>query len=111
MPNYEYGNEVLNKTKNYEFLLDLRDLKQIKHFKTKTFSKQLRKINISVTRHTWKNGDKLYKLAYKYYNNYDFWWVISLINKKFCDGDFKFGDVILIPNDPNFILTIIESST
>ena len=39
--------------------------------------------------HTWKNGDKLYKLANKYYGTYDLWWVLALVNKKFIDSDFN----------------------
>ncbi len=47
--------------------------------------------------HIWTTGDRLYKLAEKYYNDPTLWWVIAWYNNRPTEGHFKVGDVIQIP--------------
>ena len=47
--------------------------------------------------HVWKTGDRFYKLAYKYYGEAKYWWVIAWFNKKPTESHLETGDVIKIP--------------
>jgi len=47
--------------------------------------------------HTWKTGDKYYKLAHTYYNDASYWWVIANFNNKPTEGHLNIGDQLLIP--------------
>ena len=47
--------------------------------------------------HVWSSGDRLYKLADKYYKNANAWWVIAWFNKKPTEQHFSVGDVVSIP--------------
>jgi hypothetical protein len=47
--------------------------------------------------HIWTTGDRLYKLADKYYNDPELWWIIAWYNNKPTEAHFKAGDLIQIP--------------
>tara|TARA_R100000152_G_C6726547_1_gene151743 strand:- start:186 stop:539 length:354 start_codon:yes stop_codon:yes gene_type:complete len=64
--------------------------------------------NLDYFSHVWKQGDSLYKLADKYYNDPELWWVISWFNKKPLPSDFKLGDIVEILNDYNDIYMFID---
>ena len=98
MPRYS-RKKVINDSEVYSFLFDPRDLSRIVHYKTKVFSKKLQKIDISIYRHTWKQGDKLYKIAAQQYGNFRFWWIIALVNKISCEAELNYGDKIIVPVD------------
>ena len=106
MPKY-YDQEVLNDTDTYQFLFDSREVPYIIHYKLKIFSPKFKQIEIEFSRHIWKNGDKLYKLANRYYGSYDFWWVLALVNKKFTDSDFTLGDEVIVPRNPQQIIDAV----
>ena len=56
--------------------------------------------------HLWSHGDTLYKLSYKNYGTYDFWWTIALVNSKPTDAPFKIGDVVFRPRYTTEILEL-----
>lgn len=45
----------------------------------------------------WKIGDSFTKLAYKFYDDPELWWVIAWFNKKPADFLVKLGEEILVP--------------
>lgn len=45
----------------------------------------------------WKIGDSFTKLAYKYYDDPELWWVIAWFNKRPADFLVKPGEEILVP--------------
>ena len=47
--------------------------------------------------HIWTTGDRLYKLADKYYNDPELWWIIAWYNNKPTEAHFKVGDLIQVP--------------
>ena len=98
MPNYK-RTTFLNDSEIYSFLLEVRDVSFINQYNSKVFSKNLKSLNIQVFNYTWKQGDKLYKLASKFYGSHKLWWIIALTNKISCEADLSYGDVIIIPND------------
>ena len=72
--------------------LNIRRSKNFKDLQGKSFELK--------TEHIWSFGDTLYKLSYKNYGTYDFWWIISLINGKPTDAHFKIGDIVYLPAYP-----------
>jgi nucleoid-associated protein YgaU len=52
---------------------------------------------LTITYHTWKQGDKLYKLATQHYGDGGLWWLIAWFNYKPIDGMYSVGDTIEIP--------------
>lgn len=106
MPDYS-REKTKNDSEVYSFLLDPRDLPFIIQYKTKVFSKNIKKINMKIYRHTWKQGDKLYKLAAQQYGNFKYWWVIALANKISSEADLEYGDEIVIPINANDIINNI----
>ena len=47
--------------------------------------------------HTWRVGDRYYKLAHKHYGSSKHWWVIAWYNKRPTEAHVKIGDIIYIP--------------
>ena len=53
--------------------------------------------NLVINEEIWTMGDRLCKLAGKYYGNSTYWWVIAYFNNKPTDAHFKAGDTVYIP--------------
>ena len=104
MPKYS-RKTFINDSETYQFLFDKRSVNFARQFTSKPFSKNLKTLSVSVKRHTWKQGDKLYKLAASNYGDFRLWWTIALINKISCETDLTYGDVILIPSSPSEIIS------
>lgn len=51
-------------------------------------------------------GDKLYKFAYEYYGNTDYWWIIAWYNNKPTDAHFNIGDIVYIPRELDVAIRI-----
>ncbi len=96
MPDYSQE-KIINDGEVYDFLFQPRGIPYAIQYKTKVFSRNIKSVNIRVYRHTWKQGDKLYKLAAKYYDSFKDWWVIAIANKIASEADLKYGDQIVIP--------------
>jgi nucleoid-associated protein YgaU len=47
--------------------------------------------------HTWETGDRYYKLATKYYDDPNYWWVIAWYNQRPTESMLSYGQVIKIP--------------
>jgi nucleoid-associated protein YgaU len=47
--------------------------------------------------HLYSTGDSLSKIAYKYYGQAKYWWVIAWFNSKPTDFHCNNGDTILVP--------------
>ena len=106
MPNYNRENLKLNDTLEYEYFFDKRGLEFISHYGTKLLTPS-GSLTISVYEHTWRQGDKLYKLASENYNDFRFWWIIAMVNNIASEADLKYGQKILIPLDITQFLSII----
>lgn len=51
----------------------------------------------TIQNETWAVGQRLYKLANKYYGDPQYWWVIAFFNKKPTEQHFSIGDPVQIP--------------
>jgi nucleoid-associated protein YgaU len=61
---------------------------------------------IEQIQHTWKSGDRFFKIAHKYYGEPEAWWIIALYNGTPTEGHLKTGDVIYVPTPLSRVLTI-----
>ena len=99
-----------NETEEYKAIRAKKKVRGIRHYLTpalKTISPEDYK-TLSFVYHTWKTGDRFYKLADKYYNDTQFWWVIALFNEKPTEFHFKAGDNVIIPLPLTQALSLIE---
>tara|TARA_R100000008_G_C3508685_1_gene127634 strand:- start:68 stop:343 length:276 start_codon:yes stop_codon:yes gene_type:complete len=60
---------------------------------------------MEVDKEIWKVGSRFYKIADKYYGDPSLWWVIPWFNQKPLESDFESGDVVLIPQPLNVVLS------
>jgi len=58
--------------------------------------------------YTWEMGDRLDRLANKYYQDDQYWWVIALVNNISYPLGIKIGTVIRIPHDVNPVLQKLD---
>jgi len=99
MARYTKSNKIKNSSKYYEPLRKSRGLKSVTQYVTPTLYnpdvKGRRKVE--TTKHLWKYGDRLYKLAYQYYGDQRFWWVIAWYNGYPTEAHIKTGATLWIP--------------
>jgi hypothetical protein len=55
----------------------------------------------------WKDSNSLRKLAYKYYNSEEYYWIILLANNIGLESDIKLGQKIRIPINIGDVLTLL----
>jgi hypothetical protein len=58
--------------------------------------------------YSWQLGDRLDRLANKYYNDDQYWWIIALVNGINYPLGIKIGTMIRIPTDINDVLQRLE---
>jgi len=97
---YNNREKTINRNKLYKKFFEDRNVKFIRQYRTPELDyptpDQIRQL--TVLSHVWKSGDRYYKLAFQYYGNAKYWWVIAWFNKKPTEGHLKIGDVIRIPS-------------
>jgi len=110
MPIYKRINGINRVTRQQlEELLKTRDVEEIKFFKNYIFSRNFLEKEYNIIEHTWSHGDKLYKLAHKYYGDRNLFWLIGLYNNKPTDTHYQYGDTVLIPADfLNFFNDVVK---
>lgn len=102
MPKYYSNKKTINKTTPYEILLNERGLKFADLF-TSGIQMKIDYSSISYRKHVWSKGDNLFRLSNKYYGGKENWWIIAAFNQKPTDAHFNFGDVVLVPTNPNAV--------
>ena len=87
-----------NNSKEYAEIMRKKKLKLLRQFTTPTMTHLEDEDFSSLTLipHIWTIGDRFYKLAYQYYNEPQYWWVIAWINKTPTEAHVKVGDTIYI---------------
>ena len=91
---------VDNNTELYDFLRQKRgNLKNIRHQETPVMKNPTvsERAMIDSAGHIWKYGDRYYNLAYKYYGDSEYWWVIAWYNGRMTEADISPGVYIEIP--------------
>jgi hypothetical protein len=106
-----YDGRMIFRTSNDLYAEDLkkRGLKQFRYFETPRFEEfdEEELFEIEEMGHVWSMGDRYYKLASKYYNDPEKWWVIAWYNSKPTEAHLKIGDVISIPTPLWKVLSLL----
>tara|TARA_Y100001970_G_C14117347_1_gene794357 strand:+ start:810 stop:1148 length:339 start_codon:yes stop_codon:yes gene_type:complete len=93
-----------NKDPLYKDLFERKKIKNFNQYSSAVIT-NIRNIDgVNNVKHVWKTGDRYYKLAAKFYNRPELWWVIALYNKKPTEGHLKKGDIVLVPMPLELIL-------
>ena len=109
MSRYNKRSKAINENELYEDILERRDLKQVRQFRTPIllFPMKSEDKQLSYYRYNWSPGDKYYALAAKYYGDPTLWWVIAQYNKKPTEQHVKAGESIKIPYPLGLVLQLI----
>lgn len=62
---------------------------------------------LDIINHIWKQGDSFEKLAFAYYKDSNYWWIIPMFNQKPTEQHFTVGDNVYIPLPIYEILTLL----
>jgi len=99
MGRYNNNNTVVNELDQYRALLNKRGVSSIEHYRTVIMRhptvEEMR--DLEYIDHTWKVGDRYWKLAEKHYGRAELWWVIAWFNRAPLEADLEHGIVIQIP--------------
>ena len=104
--------EFFNSSLEYSHLFKKRKVKGVVQYGTPTLKNipETAYEYLSFVEHIWKTGDRLSKLADKYYNEVNYWWIIALFNEKPTEFHFQPGELVLIPLPLTKVLSLIEYS-
>ena len=108
---YKKSNIINNDMEFYEFLRKKRgNVKAIQHLPTPIMKhpSASERATLSRTKYIWKYGDRFYNLAYRYYDNPEYWWVIAWYNKKASEAEFKVGEQFYVPLPLEAVLEYIQ---
>jgi len=90
---------IVNSSEYYAPLRKSRGLKAIVQYATPVLYNPTvaDRARTETTKHVWKYGDRLYKLAYQYYGDQRFWWVIAHYNGYPTEAHIETGATLWIP--------------
>jgi len=107
---YRRLNPVINKNEMYASELKKKGLKHILQYKTLQLKyptkEQIKELD--VVNHTWRAGDKYYKLAYKHYGDVTLWWLIAWFNQVPVDCQLTIGQIVYIPLPLEKVMMMFE---
>jgi nucleoid-associated protein YgaU len=107
MPRHGSNNLTKNQSELYEEFFEERGLTRITHYRTPKWPPLTAKIRSQFVRirHSWKLGDRYWKLASKHYGDPKLWWVIAWYNEKPTEAHVKTGATIMIPKPVDRVLS------
>ena len=107
-----YNNRKITRNKNklYKNQFEKRNVPQIRQFRTPELAyptpEQISQLNVLT--HVWKGGDRYYKLAFEYYGNSKYWWVIAWFNQKPTEAHINYGDIVFVPTPLDKLLNFYD---
>jgi len=109
MPRYNSTGIIVNDSDYYEPLRKPRNVKRIVQYETPILNNPTvsDRAAVAADKRIWKYGDRLYNLAFSYYGDTTFWWVIAWWNGYGTEADIKTGAVIYIPLDISAAITVL----
>lgn len=96
----KYGFIYNNSDETYRDFMNRTGATSIRHFGLITYgdpSQESFLSEIEIMQHLYSTGDSLSKIAYKYYGQAKYWWVIAWFNSRPTDFHCSNGDTILVP--------------
>ena len=102
--------EVINNNSPSYILSDIfkkRGVNKIDHFAVAELSYPSPEdlANITEKTVTWGIGSSYYKIAYEFYNDPQYWWVIAWYNLRPLETDFAPGDTVIVPTPLESVLS------
>jgi len=90
---------ITNSSEYYAPLRKSRGLKKVVQYDVPTLYNPgvADRRRVPTTRHLWKYGDRLYKLAHQYYGSPGYWWVIAWYNGYPTEAHIETGTTLWIP--------------
>lgn len=111
MPYRYTGRTIIrNDSETYEELVSPRDVPYVDQYKTPRLKhpSKFERLNLTRDRHTWKLGDRYWKLATENYGSPKYWWVIAWYNQKPVENMLSPGDTIIIPKPLQLVLEYVK---
>jgi len=112
MSRYSTRSMIINDSEQYQSddLLENRGVKEIVQFDTPKFKRLTREEYNSVKyfRYYWKNGDRFWRLADKFYGDRTKWWVIAAFNFTPTEADMEEGQEIRIPKNLSTVIGLFK---
>ena len=98
-----------NDEEYYQYLFKRRSIKSTVHYETPILRNPTigERSRLATQNHIWSYGDRLYNLAFKYYGDVNFWWVIAWYNGVALEAEILNGDLIAIPINLNETLKLL----
>ena len=108
MSRYSNTNRKVTNEDMFSEHLENRGRNHIRHFSTPVWRPipDFVYSQVSTSYYTWAYGDKLRKIAARFYGDPSFWWAIGWFNKRPTDSHYKIGDQLLIPEKLETILNL-----
>ena len=99
-----------NTDDKYENLFEERNTKSILQYTTANLKHPTSNeiANLSTANHVWVEGDRFWKLASRYYNQPQLWWVIAWFNRMPTEGQVELGDIVAVPLPLSKILDYLD---
>ena len=108
-----YDNRIIfkNEDESYRDILEERGVPFIRYYGTSRMlvPNARQRSDLTRIRHVWSAGDRFYKLAIRYYDDPQYWWVIALYNQLPTEANARIGDVVIIPLPLNNVLRVTKS--
>lgn len=103
---YKNRKIVKNDLEMYSETFKERGVKHVLQYSTPEFASitEQQFKNLIILKHVWKEGDRYYKLAEKYYGNAKDWWIIAKFNQLPTESDIEVGDIVNIPTPVDRVL-------
>ena len=107
---YDAREVFLNTEDEYAKLFKKRNTRFIRQFNTGNLvHPTVHQIsNLNIVNHTWVEGDRFWKVAGKYYNKPQLWWVIAWFNRMPTEAQVNIGDIVAIPLPITKILEYLD---
>ena len=109
---YDIRKVLTNDTSLYAEFFEERNVNFVNQYTTPKiiFMDAKDRANIVPIYHTWRLGDRYYKLADRHYDDATYWWVIGWYNQYPLESDVKLGTVIVVPTPLDSVLTFFYRS-
>ena len=96
---YDARQIFTNTDEKYEDKFEKRNTRSIQQYTTANLrhptSKEISNLNTANV--IWKEGDRFWKLASKFYNDPKMWWVIAWFNRTPTESHVKLGEIVVVP--------------
>jgi nucleoid-associated protein YgaU len=96
---YDTRNLFTNIEEKYENKFEKRNTRSILQYVTANFRHPTADdiVNLNTVNVVWKEGDRYWKLATKFYNDPTMWWVIAWFNRLPTESHVNLGDIVVVP--------------